>query len=101
MEHISRGDLACLTHEAAEISGVPFVTDVDRAEVEELMQTLAGDNVGLARAMAHALQHRKSLQPSSPEEQQRIAEIAASKRNGRMIPGGAPPAGKVHSAGYS
>ena len=69
--------------------------DMDRAEVEELMQTLAGDNVGLTRAMAHALQYRKGLQPGSPEEQQRLAEIAASKRNGRMIPGGSPPAAKV------
>ena len=29
LELISRDDLACLTHEAADISGIPFVTDVD------------------------------------------------------------------------
>ena len=37
LEHISRGDLACLTHEAADISGIPFITDVDRDEVEEIL----------------------------------------------------------------
>jgi glutamate synthase domain-containing protein 2 len=37
MEHISRDDLACLTHESADISGLPFITDVDRAEVEEIL----------------------------------------------------------------
>jgi hypothetical protein len=37
LEHISRDDLACLTHEAADVSGIPFVTDVDRAEVEEIL----------------------------------------------------------------
>jgi glutamate synthase domain-containing protein 2 len=37
LEYISRDDIASLTHEAAEISGIPFVTDVDRAEVDELL----------------------------------------------------------------
>jgi glutamate synthase domain-containing protein 2 len=37
MEHISRDDLACLTHEAADISGIPFITDVDKAQVEEIL----------------------------------------------------------------
>jgi glutamate synthase domain-containing protein 2 len=37
LEHISRDDLACLTHEAAEISGIPFITDVDKAQVEEIL----------------------------------------------------------------
>ena len=37
LEHISRDDLACLTHEAADISGIPFVTDVDKAQVEEIL----------------------------------------------------------------
>jgi len=39
LEHISRDDLACLTHEAADISGIPFVTDVDKAEVEEILSS--------------------------------------------------------------
>ena len=39
LEHISRGDLACLTHEASEISGIPFVTDVDKAQVEEILRS--------------------------------------------------------------
>jgi glutamate synthase domain-containing protein 2 len=37
LEHISRDDLACLTHEAASISGIPFITDMDKAEVEEIL----------------------------------------------------------------
>ena len=37
LEHISRDDLACLTHEAADISGIPFITEVDKAEVEEIL----------------------------------------------------------------
>jgi hypothetical protein len=37
LEHISRDDLACLTREAADISGIPYLTDVDKAEVEEIL----------------------------------------------------------------
>jgi glutamate synthase domain-containing protein 2 len=37
LEHISRDDLACLTHEAADITGIPFVTELDKAEVEEIL----------------------------------------------------------------
>jgi glutamate synthase domain-containing protein 2 len=39
LEHISRDDLACLTHEAADISGIPFITDVDKAQVEEILSS--------------------------------------------------------------
>jgi glutamate synthase domain-containing protein 2 len=37
MEHIARDDLACLTHEASEISVIPFITDVDKDEVERVL----------------------------------------------------------------
>jgi len=37
LQHISRDDLAALTPEAAAISGVPYVMDVDRAEVEKIL----------------------------------------------------------------
>jgi len=37
LEHIARDDLACLTQEAAGISGIPFITDVDQAQVEEIL----------------------------------------------------------------
>ncbi|NIM65340.1 MAG: FMN-binding glutamate synthase family protein [Candidatus Latescibacteria bacterium] len=37
IEHISRDDIAALTHKAADISGIPYVTDVDKAEVEEIL----------------------------------------------------------------
>ena len=38
LEHITRGDLASLTRESAAISGIPFVTDLDKAEVDELLK---------------------------------------------------------------
>jgi glutamate synthase domain-containing protein 2 len=37
LNHISRDDLAALTREAADISGITYVTEVDRAEVEEIL----------------------------------------------------------------
>ena len=39
LQHISRDDLACLTHEAADISGIPFITEVDKAQVEEILSS--------------------------------------------------------------
>lgn len=36
LQYITRDDIAALTREAAEISGIPFVTDVDQAEVERI-----------------------------------------------------------------
>jgi glutamate synthase domain-containing protein 2 len=35
--YISRDDIAALTHEAADISAIPFVMDVDKREVEEIL----------------------------------------------------------------
>jgi len=40
MEHISRDDIAALTREAAQVSGLPYVMDVDGREVEELLGSL-------------------------------------------------------------
>ena len=37
MEHISRDDLACLTHEAAEVSGIRYMLDVDSELVEGIL----------------------------------------------------------------
>jgi len=37
MEYMSRDDLAALTHEAAEISGIKYVMDVDQEEVEKIL----------------------------------------------------------------
>jgi len=37
LEHIQRSDLACLTQDAARISGIQYITDVDRNEVEEIL----------------------------------------------------------------
>lgn len=69
--------------------------DLDRAGVEDFMGTLVNDPLAMTRAMVHALQYRKTLQEGSPEQQQRVAEAAAAaKRNGRMLPGGSPPAGE-------
>lgn len=37
LEHISRNDLASLTHEAAEISNIQYIMDVDKAEVDKIL----------------------------------------------------------------
>jgi len=37
MEYIARDDLAALTREAADISGIPYVMDVDHAEAEDIL----------------------------------------------------------------
>jgi glutamate synthase domain-containing protein 2 len=37
LEHISRDDLAALTPEASEISGIQYITDVDKEEVEKIL----------------------------------------------------------------
>ena len=37
LEHISRDDIAALTRESAEISGIRYITEVDSAEVEDLL----------------------------------------------------------------
>jgi glutamate synthase domain-containing protein 2 len=39
-EYISRDDIAAITPEAARVSGIPYVMDVDGPEVEELLGTL-------------------------------------------------------------
>jgi glutamate synthase domain-containing protein 2 len=38
LEHISRDDIAALTPRAAEISGIPQVTDTDREEAEQIFR---------------------------------------------------------------
>ncbi len=37
VEHISRDDLAALTQDASQISGIPYVMDVDKAEVDKIL----------------------------------------------------------------
>jgi hypothetical protein len=37
MEHLSRNDIAALTPEAAQISGIPYVMDIDKTEVEKML----------------------------------------------------------------
>ncbi len=37
LDYMSRDDLAALTREAADISGIPFITEVDRSQVEEIL----------------------------------------------------------------
>jgi glutamate synthase domain-containing protein 2 len=39
LDHIARTDIAALTHEAAEVSGIPYITDIDREEVEEILNS--------------------------------------------------------------
>jgi glutamate synthase domain-containing protein 2 len=37
VDHMTRDDLAALTPEAAEISGIPYVMDLDKAQAEEIL----------------------------------------------------------------
>jgi glutamate synthase domain-containing protein 2 len=37
LEHISRDDIACLTKDAANISGIPYIMDVDKEDVEKIL----------------------------------------------------------------
>jgi glutamate synthase domain-containing protein 2 len=37
MEHVSRDDIAALTPEAAQISGIPYIMDIDKAKSEEIL----------------------------------------------------------------
>jgi hypothetical protein len=36
-EFISRNDIASLTHEAEEISGIPYIMDIDKDEVQQIL----------------------------------------------------------------
>ena len=38
LDHVSRNDIASLTHEAEEISGIKFITDLDKKEVEDILK---------------------------------------------------------------
>ncbi len=39
LEHIARDDIAALTHEAADISGIPHIMDVDKGKVERILDS--------------------------------------------------------------
>jgi glutamate synthase domain-containing protein 2 len=39
LSYISRDDIAALTKEAAEISGIPYITEVDREEVNKILKS--------------------------------------------------------------
>jgi glutamate synthase domain-containing protein 2 len=38
LEYITRDDIASLTKEAADISGIPYITDVDKEEVQKILK---------------------------------------------------------------
>jgi len=38
LEHISRDDIASLTHEVEEISGIKYITELDKEEVDEILK---------------------------------------------------------------
>jgi glutamate synthase domain-containing protein 2 len=38
LEYIARDDIAALTREAADISGIPYITEVDQGQVEEILR---------------------------------------------------------------
>jgi len=37
LDHIERGDVACLTRESADVTGLPYITEVDADEVAEIL----------------------------------------------------------------
>jgi hypothetical protein len=39
LEHISRNDIAALTPEAAAVSGIPYILDADRMEVDRILNS--------------------------------------------------------------
>ncbi|MDH4156991.1 MAG: FMN-binding glutamate synthase family protein [candidate division Zixibacteria bacterium] len=39
LEHIAREDIAALTHDAASVSGIQYIMDVGKAEVEEILNS--------------------------------------------------------------
>jgi hypothetical protein len=38
LDFLSRDDIAAVTKEAADISGIPFITDVDKDEVQKILK---------------------------------------------------------------
>jgi hypothetical protein len=39
LDHIARGDIAAITKDAAKITGIPYVMDCDRDEVEKILKS--------------------------------------------------------------
>jgi len=39
LEYISRDDIATLTHEASEISGIKYIMEVDKSEVGKILNS--------------------------------------------------------------
>jgi len=39
LSYIERGDIAALTKEASDVSGIPYIMDVDRDEVEGILNS--------------------------------------------------------------
>jgi len=37
LEYISRHEIASLTHQAADISGIPYIMDYDKEEAEKIL----------------------------------------------------------------
>jgi hypothetical protein len=63
LSHIGRDDIAALTPEAARVSGIPYIMDVDRADVQEILngcppqdsriRTASGREPGLSIPQPH------------------------------------------------
>ncbi|MHC4775771.1 MAG: FMN-binding glutamate synthase family protein, partial [Planctomycetota bacterium] len=54
LEYIARDDLAALTREAADVSGIPYVTEVDKELVDQMLNGQAAGGNG-----------RRELQPQA------------------------------------
>jgi hypothetical protein len=65
LKHVSRNDLAALTREAAEVSGIPYVAEVDQDEVEKLLASCVPSRIYIcpfprgANTMNRELQRRR------------------------------------------
>ena len=51
LEHMSRNDITALTREAAEISGIPYVMDLDKAEAKKILNG-QGNGPGARKKMS-------------------------------------------------
>ena len=69
--------------------------DMNREEVERLMETSADDPLTLTRMFGYAAAHMRTLQPGSPEQQRSVAEAAAAKKKGRLLAGPTAAPGEV------
>ncbi len=83
LEFITRDDIAALTREAAVISGIQYVMDVDRAQVEEILSAQCPESE--VRCISGALGRAAALVSSQPRDAAALAESAAADSSSRSL----------------